>query len=98
MIKPTERQLQVLKAIDSSVREHGYPPTLREIGIAIGVRSTNGVHDHLLALERKGYVTINDGKCRSLIITAVGRALLPPAPRPDAPPFAAEQAIEGLDL
>lgn len=99
MIGPTSRQLLVLKAINASINKHGYPPTLREICEAIGIRSTNGVNDHLHALERKGYVLMpEDSKCRTMKITPAGRALLPPAPRPEAPPFAAEQAIEALDL
>ena len=44
----------------------GYPPTLREIGAHMGIRSTNGVNDHLRALERKGYLTREDMKSRAL--------------------------------
>jgi repressor LexA len=62
----TSRQQQVLEFIRSSIRERGYPPTLREIGQHMGIRSTNGVNDHLRALEHKGYLTREDMKSRSL--------------------------------
>jgi repressor LexA len=62
----TPRQQQVLEFIRSSIRERGYPPTLREIGQHMGIRSTNGVNDHLRALEHKGYLTREDMKSRSL--------------------------------
>jgi repressor LexA len=62
----TDRQQQVLHYIRQSITERGYPPTLREIGAHMGIRSTNGVNDHLRALERKGYLTREDMKSRAL--------------------------------
>jgi len=62
----TARQEQVLRFIKQSIHERGYPPTLREIGAHMGIRSTNGVNDHLRALERKGYLTREDMKSRAL--------------------------------
>lgn len=62
----TRRQQQVLDFIRESIQERGYPPTLREIGAHMGIRSTNGVNDHLRALERKGYLTREDMKSRAL--------------------------------
>ena len=56
----------VLQYIQSSITERGSPPTLREIGNFMGIRSTNGVNDHLRALERKGYLTREDMKSRAL--------------------------------
>lgn len=52
----TDRQQQVLDFIAESTRDRGYPPTVREIGEHVGIRSTNGVSDHLEALEKKGYL------------------------------------------
>ena len=66
MQKLTERQEMVLQYIQSSITDRGYPPTLREIGNFMGIRSTNGVNDHLRALERKGYLTREDMKSRAL--------------------------------
>ncbi len=62
----TDRQHQVLKYIRDSITDRGYPPTLREIGAHMGIKSTNGVNDHLRALERKGYLTREDMKSRAL--------------------------------
>lgn len=56
----------VLDYIKSSIQERGYPPTLREIGAFMGIKSTNGVNDHLRALERKGYLKREDMKSRAL--------------------------------
>ncbi len=66
MQKLTERQRAVLDFIVESIHDRGYPPTLREIGNHLGIRSTNGVNDHLRALERKGYLTREDMKSRTL--------------------------------
>ena len=60
MHKLTARQTAVLEYIAESIEARGYPPTLREIGNHLGIRSTNGVNDHLRALERKGYLTRED--------------------------------------
>ncbi len=62
----TKRQAQTLDYIRQSIEERGYPPTLREIGEYMGIRSTNGVNDHLRALERKGYLRREDMKSRAL--------------------------------
>lgn len=62
----TKRQRQCLNYITRSIEERGYPPTMREIGEHMGIRSTNGVNDHLKALERKGYIVREDLKSRTL--------------------------------
>lgn len=62
----TLRQSQVLEFIKACIDERGYPPTLREIGGHLSIRSTNGVNDHLKALERKGYLKREDLKSRAL--------------------------------
>ncbi len=66
MQKLTDRQRAVLQFIADSIGDRGYPPTLREIGNHLGIKSTNGVNDHLRALERKGYLTREDMKSRTL--------------------------------
>lgn len=66
MQKLTDRQQAVFDYIRDSIYDRGYPPTLREIGQHLGIRSTNGVNDHLRALQRKGYVTREDMKSRTL--------------------------------
>ena len=62
----TKRQQMVLDYITQTISDCGYPPTLREIGSHMGIRSTNGVNDHLRALERKGYLRREDMKSRAL--------------------------------
>ena len=64
----TPRQRVVLDVIRQYVAEYGRPPTHREIGDAMGVRSTNGVHDHLLGLERKGFIRIDSMKTRGIVL------------------------------
>lgn len=62
----TQRQRQALQFISDCLTDRGYPPTLREIGEHMGIRSTNGVNDHLKALERKGYLIREELKSRAL--------------------------------
>jgi repressor LexA len=62
----TDRQKEILSFINRSIGDRGYPPTLREIGRQFGIRSTNGVNDHLRALEKKGYLQREDMKSRAL--------------------------------
>lgn len=62
----TERQKLVLELIKQSIRERGYPPSLRELGTQLGISSTNGVNDHLTALERKGYLRRDSKRSRAL--------------------------------
>lgn len=76
MQKLTDRQRMVLEFICTSIDDRGYPPTLREIGMKLGIRSTNGVNDHLRALERKGYLTREDMKSRTLRPTQTTRDLV----------------------
>src|SRR6478736_2080569 len=74
MVGLTQRQQMVLDFINQSITDRGYPPTLREIGARMGIRSTNGVTDHLRALERKGYLTREDMKSRALRPTGFNQA------------------------
>jgi repressor LexA len=72
----TDRQREILEFITQSITERGYPPTLREIGTHFGIRSTNGVNDHLRALEKKGYLQREDLKSRALRpVSASGRPM-----------------------
>lgn len=65
----TARQQEILDFVAQSIREHGYPPTIREIGRAFGIRSPNGVNDHLKALQRKGFLNREDLKSRAITPT-----------------------------
>jgi hypothetical protein len=65
---PTARQQQYLDFIARYISEHGYPPTLREIGAELGIRSTNGVNDGLLALEKKGWLKRDLMRSRGIVL------------------------------
>ncbi|MCA9537960.1 MAG: transcriptional repressor LexA [Myxococcales bacterium] len=80
----TTRQREILDFITASIDERGYPPTIREIGRQMGIRSTNGVNDHLKALERKGYLRRDDLKSRAM--------------RPTHPISPAGAAVADVDL
>ncbi len=56
----TDRQKQILDYVVTYFGDHGQVPSLREIGDAVGISSTNGVMDHLRSLSRKGHVDISN--------------------------------------
>jgi repressor LexA len=62
----TPRQRQVLEFVDAEVRRRGYPPSVREIGEAVGLSSSSTVHAHLAALQDKGYLTRDPTKPRAI--------------------------------
>lgn len=72
MSSPTLRQVEVLRAI-ARLSAGGVPPTRRELGRALGIRSTNGVTDHLVALARRGLVDWAPMRARALVITPAGQ-------------------------
>jgi repressor LexA len=65
----TERQRAILDYLRGFVDEHGYPPTVREIGEAVGLRSPSTVHAHLAQLERAGLLRRDPTKPRALELT-----------------------------
>jgi repressor LexA len=64
-----ERQRLILQVIEDAVREQGYPPTVREIGSAVGLCSPASVQSHLTALEAQGYIRRGASKRRALEVT-----------------------------
>jgi SOS-response transcriptional repressor LexA len=52
----TDRQAQILGAILGHLEEHHAPPSIRWLCATLAIRSTNGINDHLRALERKGFI------------------------------------------
>lgn len=62
----TKRQAQVLDFIDTEIRRRGYPPSVREIGEAVGLSSSSTVHAHLAALQDKGYLRRDPTKPRAI--------------------------------
>jgi repressor LexA len=59
----------VLEFVDSEVRQRGYPPSVREIGEAVGLSSPSTVHAHLAALQDKGYLRRDPSKPRAIEVT-----------------------------
>ncbi|NUR24640.1 MAG: transcriptional repressor LexA [Catenulispora sp.] len=64
----TERQTAVLNVIRDSVRRRGYPPSMREIGEAVGLQSTSSVRHQLVTLESKGYLHRDANRPRAYIV------------------------------
>lgn len=62
----THRQRQILEVIEHSMRERGYPPSVREIGEAVGLTSPSTVHNHLASLQRLGYLRRDPTKPRAI--------------------------------
>ena len=65
----TARQQRILDFINETVRERGYPPTVREIGEAVGLTSSSSVHAQLANLERKGLLHRDPTKPRAIELT-----------------------------
>lgn len=68
MTKLSSRQQAILDYIKSEVREKGYPPSVREIGEAVGLASSSTVHGHLDRLEKKGLIRRDPTKPRAIEI------------------------------
>lgn len=66
--KISKRQMQAYEFICSYTAEHGYPPSVREIGAAIGLSSPSTVHSHLHKLEDAGYIKRDPNKPRTIEI------------------------------
>src|SRR3990172_8890720 len=98
----TPRQRRILDHIAETVRERGYPPTVREIGEAVGLTSSSSVHAQLATLERRGYLRKDATKPRAMALSdtspaagvlvplvgqiAAGAAVLAHPPGDDHPP------------
>ncbi|MFB9330457.1 MULTISPECIES: transcriptional repressor LexA [Paenibacillus] len=68
MSKLSNRQQAILEFIKTEVREKGYPPSVREIGEAVGLASSSTVHGHLDRLEKKGLIRRDPTKPRAIEI------------------------------
>jgi repressor LexA len=62
----TERQRQILHVIEKSMQDRGYPPSVREIGEAVGLNSPSTVHNHLSSLQKMGFLRRDPTKPRAL--------------------------------
>ena len=68
MTKLSKRQLDILRFIKEEVKRKGYPPSVREIGEAVGLASSSTVHGHLARLETKGLIRRDPTKPRAIEI------------------------------
>ncbi|WP_438317835.1 transcriptional repressor LexA [Sporosarcina sp. FA9] len=66
MKKISKRQEDIMSFIKSEVQQKGYPPSVREIGEAVGLASSSTVHGHLARLESKGYIRRDPTKPRAI--------------------------------
>ena len=63
----SQRQKLILEFIEERIKTKGYPPSVREIGEAVGLKSSSTVHAHLVQLEEKGYIRKDPAKPRAII-------------------------------
>src|SRR5262249_48714036 len=79
----TWRQRRVLQVIRESVQRRGYPPSMREIGEAVGLTSTSSVSYQLSTLQAKGYLRRDAGRPRTVEVRLPGHPAIRPEPDPD---------------
>lgn len=98
----TPRQREIYDFLLKSIREKGFAPSIHEIGRRFKISSTNGVSDHLKALEKKGYIR-RVGKRALEVVNVLGKSVLttirevPVLGRvPAGKPFLSEENIEGM--
>jgi repressor LexA len=101
----SDRQRQILDLIHETVQRRGYPPSVREIGEAVGLSSPSTVHSHLSALVEGGYLRRDATKPRAIEVIDSGGGELRRAPVRDVPlvgriaagsPILAEEDIEEI--
>lgn len=76
-----DMQLRILAYIEQEIRTRGYAPSVREIGEAVGLKSTSTVHGHLMRLEKKGLLHRDAMKPRAIGLSS------PPSPLSETPSF-----------
>lgn len=86
----SKRQQQAYEFICSYTKEHGYPPSVREIGGAIGLSSPSTVHSHLHKLEEAGYIRRDPNKPRTIEICGPGW-------EPASAPIGLAQVVQNVD-
>ena len=87
-----QREKAIVKFIEKQIKKNGYPPSVREIGEAVGLKSTATVHTYIAALERKGYVKKENQKGRTL------RLLKGLNKKPQSPEETEKQFYSGREL
>ena len=92
----TWRQRKVLQVIRDSVQKRGYPPSMREIGEAVGLTSTSSVSYQLSTLQKKGYLHRDVGRPRTVEVRLPGHPAIRPEQGKDGEPEA--PITDGLDI
>jgi repressor LexA len=90
----TWRQRKVLQVIRESVQKRGYPPSMREIGEAVGLTSTSSVSYQLSTLQKKGYLHRDVGRPRTVEVRLPGHPAVRPEPRREEE----DADIPGIDI
>jgi repressor LexA len=93
----TWRQRKVLQVIRDSVQKRGYPPSMREIGEAVGLTSTSSVSYQLSTLQRKGYLHRDVGRPRTVEVRLPGHPAVRPEPGKEEE-AALASSVPGLDI
>jgi repressor LexA len=88
------RQREILEFLRNHARSHAYPPTVREIGQAVGLSSSSTVQNHLNALEQKGHIRRDPTKSRTVEVVGEDQAPLP-VPRSFSVPVVGRVAAGG---
>jgi repressor LexA len=92
----TWRQRKVLQVIRDSVQKRGYPPSMREIGEAVGLTSTSSVSYQLSTLQRKGYLHRDVGRPRTVEVRLPGHSTVRPEGREEEANTVA--SVPGMDI
>lgn len=105
MLKLSKRQQEILDFIKDEVKVKGYPPSVREIGEAVGLASSSTVHGHLARLEKKGLIRRDPTKPRAIeVLDDEAIEQIPPAESVNVPiigkvtagqPITAVENVEG---
>ncbi|HHW41000.1 MAG TPA: transcriptional repressor LexA [Syntrophomonadaceae bacterium] len=74
--KISHRQEEILKYIQKTMDERGYPPSVREIGEAVGLKSSSTVHAHLVHLEKMGYIRRDPTKPRAIELVGANSSVV----------------------
>ena len=94
----TWRQRKVLQVIRESVQKRGYPPSMREIGEAVGLTSTSSVSYQLSTLQRKGYLHRDVGRPRTVEVRLPGHPAVRPEPGREREPEVPPSDLPGNDI
>ena len=87
-----KRERAILKFIEKHITTHGYPPSVREIGKAVGLSSTATVHGYIAKLTDKGYIKKEDQKGRTLKLLKGG--LADSQPRIEKPVYSGKELVD----